>query len=230
MSSWTAALAMLMLMLMSSLPKILVFLLILTIGWFIASLLAKAIAVVFRSIKFNVLAERSGFAGFVNKMDLNVDSTGLIGGATKWLVRLVALVVAFDVLGLPAVSTVLFQLLFWLPNLVVALVVLVIAGLAANALANFVRVSVAEAGLKNPAKLAKVTSGLVWTFGVIVAIYQLGIRQFGRDPVYSGNGWAGFGFGAGFWLGRARNRRSGGAQLVSLGSRNCVCVYAADGS
>src|SRR3712207_8618313 len=46
---------------------------------------------------------------------------------------LIVLVVAFDALGLPAVSQVLQQLLLWLPNLVVALVILVLAGLAANA-------------------------------------------------------------------------------------------------
>jgi hypothetical protein len=41
---------------------------------------------------------------------------------------LIVLVTAFDALGLP--FTVLQQILLWLPNLVVALVVLVIAGLA----------------------------------------------------------------------------------------------------
>jgi len=46
---------------------------------------------------------------------------------TKWFVRLVVLVAAFDALGLPAVSDVLRQFLLWLPNLVVGLVVLVSA-------------------------------------------------------------------------------------------------------
>jgi flagellar biosynthesis protein FliQ len=57
------------------------------------------------------------------------------------------LITAFDAVGLPAVSQVLQQLLLWLPNLVVALVVLVLAGLVANALASLVRGSAREAGL-----------------------------------------------------------------------------------
>ena len=68
--------------------------------------------------------------------------------SSKWFVRLITLVVAFDLLGLPAVSVVLQQLLLWLPNLLVALVVLVIGGLAANALSQLVRGTTAEAGLQ----------------------------------------------------------------------------------
>jgi hypothetical protein len=88
---------------------------------------------------------------------------------------LITLVVAFDTLGLPAVSNVLQQLLLWLPNLVVALVVLVIGGLAANALSQLVRGATAEAGFSNPNMLATVTRVAVWAFTIVVAVNQLGI-------------------------------------------------------
>jgi hypothetical protein len=83
--------------------------------------------------------------------------------------------VAFDTLGLPAVSNVLQQLLLWLPNLVVALVVLVIGGLAANALSQLVRGATAEAGFSNSNMLATVTRVAVWAFTIVVAVNQLGI-------------------------------------------------------
>jgi hypothetical protein len=90
-------------------------------------------------------------------------------------VRLIALVVAFDALGLPAVSDVLRQLLLWLPNVIVALVVLVIGGLAARALSNVVRGAANEAGLSNADFLAKIASVVVWTFAVVVSVNQIGI-------------------------------------------------------
>ena len=70
--------------------------------------------------------------------------------------RVVVLLVAFDVLGLPAVSDVMRQLLLWLPNLVVAVFVLFIGGIAARAMANIVRGATAEAGFANPETLANV--------------------------------------------------------------------------
>lgn len=159
----------------SAIPKIIGFIVIVIVGWFIASLIAKGIAAILRAVRFNDLAQKSGFAGFVAKMGTGTDSSGLIAAVAKWFIRLIALVVAFDALGLPAVSDVLRQLLLWLPNVVVALVVLVIGGLAANALGNIVRAAASEGGLGNPNFLAKVASGLIWAFAIVVAVNQIGI-------------------------------------------------------
>lgn len=160
---------------LSAIPRIFGFALVLIVGWFIASLLARGVDALLHAARFNDLARRSGFADFVQKMGVRDDSAGVIAGIVKWFVRLITLVVAFDMLGLPAVSAVLQQLLLWLPNLVVALVVLVVGGLAANALAQLVRGASAEAGFTNPDVLATVTKAAVWGFTIVVAINQLGI-------------------------------------------------------
>src|SRR6266550_93669 len=140
----------------AAIPKILGFLVVVIIGWIVASLIAKAIAAVLRSVRFNELAVQSGFSGFIRNTGMQTDAAGAIALTAKWFVRLIALVVAFDALGLPAVSDVLRQLLLWIPNLVVGIVVLVIGGLAANALANLIRGATAQADLGNPDLLAKI--------------------------------------------------------------------------
>ena len=159
----------------SAIPKILGFVIILVVGWLLASLVEKAVAGLLRTIKFNDLAQRSGLADFVSKMGAGTDSAGMLGAVVKWFIRLIALVVAFDALGLPAVSDVLRQLLLWLPNVVVALVVLVIGGLLSSAPSNVVRGAAAKSALGNPEVLAKVAAGLVWTFAIVVAVNQIGI-------------------------------------------------------
>jgi len=160
---------------LSAIPRIIGFAVVLIVGWVISSLLARGMEALLHAVRFNDLARRSGFAGFVQKMGVKDDSSGVIASIVKWFVRLITLVVAFDTLGLPAVSGVLQQLLLWLPNLVVALVVLVIGGLAANALSTLVRGASAEAGFTNPEMLATVTRVAVWGFTIVVAINQLGI-------------------------------------------------------
>src|SRR3982751_23649 len=170
-TSLAAALA----MFLGAIPKVIGFLVILIIGWIVASALAGAVAALLRAVKFTELAERSGLAGFVQKMGLHTDSAGVIALIAKWFVRLIVLVVAFDALGLPAVSQVLQQLLLWLPNLVVAMVVLVLAGLAANAIHALVRGATAQAGLGNPDLLANIARGAVWAFAIVIAVNQLGI-------------------------------------------------------
>lgn len=162
-------------LLFSAIPKVLGFAVILLVGWLLASLVEKGVAALLRTIRFNDLSDRSGLADFVRKMGAETDSSGMIGAIAKWFIRLIALVVAFDALGLTAVSDVLRQLLLWLPNVAVALVVLVIGGLSARALGNLVRGAAAEGGLGNPQFLAKVATTLVWAFAIVVAVHQIGI-------------------------------------------------------
>jgi hypothetical protein len=203
--------------LLSAIPRIIGFAVVLIVGWIIASLLAKGVKALLHAVRFNDLAQRSGFAGFVQKMGVRNDSAGVIADIVKWFVRLITLVVAFDTLGLPAVSNVLQQLLLWLPNLVVALVVLVIGGLAAKALSQLVRGATAEAGFSNPDTLATVTRVAVWGFTIVVAVNQLGIATTLINTLLVGIvGALSIAFGLAFGLG-GRDRA---AQVIDSMGRN----------
>lgn len=173
-------------MILSAIPRILAFIIIVAIGWFVSSLLAKGITGLLRAIRFEELMQRSGLADFVAKMGTGVDSVGIVAGVVKWIVRVVVLLVAFDALGLPAVSDVMRQLLLWLPNLVVAIFVLFIGGIAARALGNIVRGATAEGGFANPETLANVARTAVWAFAVVVAINQLGIATNLINTLFTG--------------------------------------------
>lgn len=162
-------------MFFAAVPRLFGFALVLVAGWLIASLIEKGVVTVLRAARFNVMAERAGVASFIQKSNMKGDAAGAIGAIARWFVRLIALVVAFDALGLAAISNVLHQLLMWLPNLVVALVVLGIGGLAANTLGNLVQGAAAKGGLGSPAMLARIARYAIWAFAAMVAINQLGI-------------------------------------------------------
>src|SRR5438093_4860790 len=171
MTSMAAALA----LLLSGIPKVIGFVLILIVGWIIAGIVGRAVTRLLRAIDFERVAERTGLRGFVRQMGVTMTPSAVVGALASWLIKLVAVVVAFDTLGLPAVSQALQSLLLWLPNLVVAIAVLVLAGLAANALSRVVRGATAEAGFTNPDLLATITSAAIWGFGLVIAINQIGV-------------------------------------------------------
>jgi len=173
-------------MVVSALPRILGFIIIVAIGWFVSTLLARGVVTLLRAIRFDELMQRSGLADFVAKMGTGIDSAGLVAAIVKWIVRLVVLLVAFDALGLPAVSDVMRQLLLWLPDLVVAIFVLFIGGIAARALGNIVRGATAESGFANPETLANVARTSVWAFAIVVAINQLGIATNLINTLFTG--------------------------------------------
>jgi hypothetical protein len=171
---------------LAAVPRVVGFVLIVLVGWFVAGLLAAAVAGLLRAVRFNEMAERAGLADFARRGGMAADPAGVLAAVAKWFVRLIVLVVAFDALGLPAVSQVLQQFLLWIPNLVVALVVLVIGGLLANALAGVVRSASAEAGMGSPALLASLARFGVWGFAVVVAVHQVGVAAALVDILFMG--------------------------------------------
>ena len=173
---WTSISNAIILM-VAAIPNIIGFILIALIGWIISGIIAGVVATILRKVKFNEIAQRAGITGFVKNMGLQTDPSGVVANIVKWFIRLIALVAAFDALGLPAVSGVIQQFLLWIPNLLVALIVLVIAGLVATALGDLVRGATAQAGLGNPGMLSGIARIAVWGFAIIIAVNQIGIAS-----------------------------------------------------
>ena len=101
-------------MILSAIPRILAFIIIVAIGWFVSSLLARGVTGLLRAIRFEELMQRSGLADFMTKMGTGVDSVGIVAGVVKWIVRVVVLLVAFDASGCRRVGRDA-SLLLWLP-------------------------------------------------------------------------------------------------------------------
>ena len=63
-------------MILSAIPRILGFIIIVAIGWFVSSILARGVIGLLRAIRFDELMQRSGLADFMNKMGTGLDSAG----------------------------------------------------------------------------------------------------------------------------------------------------------
>ena len=182
MASMTGAFA----VLFTIIPRLLAFIVIVAVGWFLSGLVAKGVRALLGALRFDEIARRTGIAEFIEQMNSDADASGILASAAKWLVRVVVLLVAFGALGLPAVGDVLRQFVLWLPNLIVALVVLVLGGLAARALGNLVRGTAGEAGFSNPDTLATVSRVVVWAFAIVVAVNQIGIATSLVNTLFMG--------------------------------------------
>jgi hypothetical protein len=162
-------------LLFAAVPRVLGFLIIVGIGWLVASLIEKLLVAVLRALRFDSFSERAGLAGMVRTVGREPSS--MLGLIAKWFVRLIVLVAAFDALGVPAVSLVFQQLLLWLPNLAVALVVLMVGGIAANSLGDLVRRAAARSRIDRFDLLGSMARWGVWAFTILVAINQIGVAS-----------------------------------------------------
>ena len=172
--------------LLGFLPALIGAILILIIGWIIAGILAGLIEKGLKAIGFERAAQSTGIAGFIENAGSGWTASKLVAEIVKWFIRLIAIQAAASILGLTQISQVINAILLWLPNLVVAIVIIVIGALIANFVAGIVRGSAAEMGFSTPNLLANVTRYAIIGFAAVAAFNQLGIAPTVVNTLFIG--------------------------------------------
>ncbi|MHC4791985.1 MAG: mechanosensitive ion channel family protein, partial [Planctomycetota bacterium] len=109
------------------LPILLGALAILIVGWIIAKAIRRSIDWLLKLVRFDTLADKAGVSEILRKGDLKISASELISGIVYWLIIIMVLVMAVDALGLPKASDVLAGLFAYVPNVIAALLVLMVA-------------------------------------------------------------------------------------------------------
>src|SRR3979490_1047256 len=160
---------------------------ILVIGWIIAAFLGRLVTMILSRVGFDRAAARTGVADFMVRAGWREGGASrLIGELVKWSVRLLFLEAAAEAGHLPAVTAVLNQIVLFIPNLIVALVVIMIGALIARFVADVVRGSAAGMGFSSPNLLASIARVAIIAFAVIIAINQIGIAATLVNTLFMG--------------------------------------------
>lgn len=183
-------------------PKLLGFLIILLIGWLIASALSKALVFLLRKVGFDRLATRIGLTRMEQQMGISLDAAGILGKVVYWFVFLIFLIPAVNALGLTAVSALLGQVVGYIPNVFVAIIVLFLGTLAATVVADLVRGATSKANVGNPNIFATIARFAIMGFAALVALEQLQIAPALLNILFTAIvGAAALAFGLAFGLG-----------------------------
>jgi small-conductance mechanosensitive channel len=156
-------------------PRLVGFLVILLIGWIIASLLARAATIILRRAGFDRMADRIGLSRFEQRMGIRMDPANVLGRIVYWFVFLVFLVPAVDALGLNTVTALLDQVIGYLPNVFVAILVLLVGAVIANFIADVTRNALSASNVRDPGLISNIVRYAITGFVVLVALYQLQI-------------------------------------------------------
>lgn len=159
----------------SFLPALIGALLIIVIGWFISGLLANLIERGLKAIGLESAVEKSGIGDFVRRSGTNMTTSGIIAVLIKYSIFLIFVQAAANVLGIPQLTEIINRIILYIPNVIVAMAIIVVGSFIAQFLAGLVRSSVSELGVGNPNLLAKLTQYIVVGFSIIAAIDQLEI-------------------------------------------------------
>jgi hypothetical protein len=162
-------------LILTFIPRLVGFLVILIVGLIIAWAVSKALTFLLRKIGFDRMSNRIGLTRLEQRMNVRMDTAGILGKIVYWFIVLVFLIPAADALGVPAVSNILNSIVAYIPNVFVAVLVLFLGALFATFVADIVRGVVASARIGSPNVFAAIARWAIIGFAALIALEQLQI-------------------------------------------------------
>jgi len=142
------------------LPELIGAIIIFVAGWIIARLVKMGVEKLLKLVRFNTATEKTGVNKFLKKGEIVKAPSEIVGALVYWFIMILVLIASLDALGLPIVSDMLNSIFLYIPNVVAAIIVLVLGILVGNLLAAVVRTAASNAGLKNAEGLGKISLAL----------------------------------------------------------------------
>lgn len=155
------------------LPRLALAMLVLIAGWLFAKAVRFAVERGLRAINFNVLTERAGMDGFLRQGGISTDTTGIFGILVYWLVVLATLVIAFNGLGLTYITDLLGKVVLFVPQIIVALLILVFGAYFARFIGGTIIAYCRNVGVRDGDLLGNVAQYALIVFVVLIALDQM---------------------------------------------------------
>jgi hypothetical protein len=160
---------------MAYLPVLLGALVILIVGWIVAKAIKRLVDWLLKLVRFDVLADKAGISEILRKGNLDISAREVLSSIVYWLIVIMVLVMTVDALGLPKASDILASLFAYVPKVIAALLVLVVAMFLATFVSGIVRTAAGNANLPKPELLAGISRWAIIIFAVTIALEQLSI-------------------------------------------------------
>jgi hypothetical protein len=161
---------------LSFLPALVGAVVIVVVGWVLSGFVARLVEGVLGRVGFERGARHVGVTDFLQRAGTGtLTASEVVGELVKWFVRLIFLEAAATAIHLTALTDIINRIVLFIPNLIVALLVLMVGALIARFVGDLVRGSSSEMGFANPNMLAAISRFAIMAFAVIVAVNQVGI-------------------------------------------------------
>jgi hypothetical protein len=159
------------------LPNLIAAIVVFLVGVIIAVILKNALVRALEALGVERAIKGTAVTTALNRANSNLTLSKVFGELLKWFVILVFLVPAVDTLGLNQVSGLISSLLLYIPNVVVAVIVVTIGFLFANFAHDFVLAASIGLGTAAASFIAQIARWSIVIFALLAALTQLGIAE-----------------------------------------------------
>lgn len=159
------------------LPKVVLALVVFFLTLLIAGALRTAVIRIVAILRLDDLLEKLELKAFFAKMGIRLQLGEFLGWLVKWFVVVLGLIAVADALGWSQITNFLTEVVNYLPNVVIAIVILLVGVLLANFVNTLVTSAVKAAEMQSAGFLAGIAKWSIIVFSFMAALVQLGIAQ-----------------------------------------------------
>lgn len=158
-------------------PQLLAALVLLFIGWLLAKLARTGIMRLLKLLNFDRVTERSGLESFLKQAELDVSVASILGNLVYWLIILVMIVTVANSLGLHMVADLFNKVVLYIPNVIVAILVLVFGTILARFINRIVFAWLNNVGFSGALTVSTFSEYAMLIFVFFIALEQLQIAS-----------------------------------------------------
>jgi len=167
-------------------PNLIGALLVFLIGWLVSVGVGRLITEILRKIKFDKVFDKGHWNEALEKADIKADVSTFIGAIFKWILMLVFLLAAVQILGLFEFAALIANVLNYLPNVIIAVLVFVVTVIITDILEKIVRTTVEGSRVGYGRLAGSIAKWSIWVFAILIILYQLGIAQPFMTDMFKG--------------------------------------------
>jgi hypothetical protein len=157
------------------LPKLIGAIIVFIVGWFVSVGIGKLVAEILKKLKLDRFFERTGWKEALEKAELKVTVSEFIGAIFKWVLVIIFLLASIEILGLVQFAEFLRKIVWWLPNLIVAVAIFVVASIVAEILEKIIKASAKRMEISYVGFLGTLVKWAIYIFAGLAILLQLGV-------------------------------------------------------
>jgi hypothetical protein len=157
------------------LPSLLAAIVVFIIGVIVAAIVKNILVRILETIDLERILSRTGLPQAMKKGGSSMTITNLLGELIRWFVVLIFLIPTADILGLGTVNDILKTILLYIPNVVVAVVIVTIGVVIGHIAREVIAATVAGLGAQTSKTIGQIANWAIIVFASLAALTQLGV-------------------------------------------------------
>jgi hypothetical protein len=154
-------------------PRLLLAIIVFIIAYIISVGIGRLITEILKGLKFNKLFEKEGWQKAIERAEIKVDPSAFIGAIFKWVCVIISILLAVDILQLTKFADLVMNVLDYLPNVIIAVLIFVVAVIIADIIEKIVRATVEKMKIAYASLAAAIVRWTIWIFAIFMILDQL---------------------------------------------------------